>query len=166
MPDTAGPVLGFDTSAAHCAAAVVSGGGVLGDGAGVQVLARAHRTGQVLGLPGPALPDPLPDLRGHFDAAAFVELAGPVLEQAERAGLPAFTSLVPTQLTRIVTGAHFGMRDWLCPSGQFQEEIDGVVVRPDGVHLDEQSVPMWWNRFWPEMEAAMGPHRRREVIGP
>lgn len=73
--------------------------------AGVQVLARAHRTGQVLGLPGPALTDPLPDLRGHFDAAAFVELAGPVLEQAERAGLPAFTSLVPTQLTRIVTGA-------------------------------------------------------------
>ena len=73
--------------------------------AGVQVLARAHRTGQVLGLPGPALPDPLPGLRGHFDAAAFVELAGPVLEQAERAGLPAMTSLVPTQLTRIVTGA-------------------------------------------------------------
>ena len=73
--------------------------------AGVQVLARAHRTGQVQGIPGPALPDPLPDLRGHFDAAAFVELAGPVLEQAERAGLPAMTSLVPTQLTRIVTGA-------------------------------------------------------------
>ena len=73
--------------------------------AGVQVLARAHRTGQALGIPGPALPDPLPDLRGHFDAAAFVELAGPVLEQAERAGLPAITSLVPTQLTRIVTGA-------------------------------------------------------------
>ncbi|MEJ6542506.1 AMP-binding protein [Brachybacterium paraconglomeratum] len=73
--------------------------------AGVQVLARAHRAGQVLGLPGPALPDPLPDLRGHFDAAAFVELVGPVLEQAERVGLPAFTSLVPTQLTRIVTGA-------------------------------------------------------------
>ena len=73
--------------------------------AGVQVLARAHRTAQVLGLPAPALPDPLPDLRGHFDAAAFVELAGPALEQAERAGLPALTSLVPTQLTRIVTGA-------------------------------------------------------------
>ena len=73
--------------------------------AGVQVLARAHRTAQVLGLPVPALPDPLPDLRGHFDAAAFVELAGPALEQAERAGLPALTSLVPTQLTRIVTGA-------------------------------------------------------------
>lgn len=29
MPDTAGPVLGFDTSAAHCAAAVVSGDRVL-----------------------------------------------------------------------------------------------------------------------------------------
>ncbi|WP_193103441.1 AMP-binding protein [Brachybacterium sp. FME24] len=73
--------------------------------AGVQVLARAHRTAQVLGLASPALPDPLPDLRGHFDGAAFVALAEPVLEQAEQAGLPAFTSLVPTQLTRIVTGA-------------------------------------------------------------
>ncbi|WP_394215481.1 AMP-binding protein [Brachybacterium vulturis] len=73
--------------------------------AGVQVLARAHRTAQVLGLDAAALPDPLPDLRGHFDATAFVELAVPVLEQAARAGLPALTSLVPTQLTRIVTGA-------------------------------------------------------------
>src|SRR5699024_8063330 len=73
--------------------------------AGVQVIARAHRTAQVLGLPAPALPDPLPDLRAHFDASGFLELAEPVLEQAERAGLPALTSLVPTQLTRLVTGA-------------------------------------------------------------
>ena len=73
--------------------------------AGVQVIARAHRTAQVLGLAAPALPDPLPDLRGHFDAAAFVASSpSPVLAQAENAGLPAFTSLVPTQLTRIVTG--------------------------------------------------------------
>lgn len=72
--------------------------------AGVQVIARAHRTAQVLGLAAPALPDPLPDLRGHFDAAAFVALAEPALAQAEDAGLPAFTSLVPTQLTRIITG--------------------------------------------------------------
>ncbi|MGO2819888.1 MAG: AMP-binding protein [Brachybacterium tyrofermentans] len=72
--------------------------------AGVQVIARAHRTAQVLGLAASALPDPLPDLRGHFDAAAFVALAEPALAQAEDAGLPAFTSLVPTQLTRIITG--------------------------------------------------------------
>ncbi len=74
--------------------------------AGVQVIARAYRTAQVLGLPAPALPDPLPDLRGHFDSAAFCALAEPALEQAAAAGLPAFTSLVPTQLMRIVTGAH------------------------------------------------------------
>ncbi|PMC76298.1 AMP-binding protein [Brachybacterium sp. UMB0905] len=73
--------------------------------AGVQVIARAHRTAQVLGLDAPALPRVLPDLRGHFDATAFVALAEPALEQARTAGLPAFTSLVPTQLTRIVTGA-------------------------------------------------------------
>ncbi|MGO1354589.1 AMP-binding enzyme [Brachybacterium tyrofermentans] len=72
--------------------------------AGVQVIARAHRTAQVLGLAASALPDPLPDLRGHFDSAAFVALAEPALAQAEDAGLPAFTSLVPTQLTRIITG--------------------------------------------------------------
>src|SRR5699024_5838697 len=73
--------------------------------AGVQVIARAHRTAQVLGLAAPALPDPLPDLRGHFDAAVFSELAAAALAQAEQAGLPAFTSLVPTQLARLVTGA-------------------------------------------------------------
>lgn len=73
--------------------------------AGVQVIARAHRTAEVLGLNSPALPDPLPDLRGHFDADAFVALAEPALAQAEQRGLPAFTSLVPTQLTRILTGA-------------------------------------------------------------
>ena len=73
--------------------------------AGVQVIARAHRTAQVLGLAAAALPEPLADLRGHFDSAAFVELAEPALLQAEEAGLPALTSLVPTQLARIVTGA-------------------------------------------------------------
>ena len=73
--------------------------------AGVQVIARAHRTAQVLGLDAAALPEGLPDLRGHFDAAALVRAAAPLLEQAEAAGLPAFTSLVPTQLARIVGGA-------------------------------------------------------------
>lgn len=72
--------------------------------AGVQVIARAHRTAQRLGLAAPALPDPLPDLRGHFDSAAFAALAEPALAQADSAVLPALTSLVPTQLTRIVTG--------------------------------------------------------------
>ena len=72
--------------------------------AGVQVIARAHRTAQVLGLESAALPDPLPDLRGHFDAETFVRLAEPALARAEQLGLPALTSLVPTQLARIVTG--------------------------------------------------------------
>lgn len=73
--------------------------------AGVQIMARAHRTAQVLGLPAPALPEQMPDLSGHFDAAAFVAAAEPALARATELGLPAFTSLVPTQLTRIVTGA-------------------------------------------------------------
>lgn len=73
--------------------------------AGIQVIARAHRTAQLHGLDSPALPDPLPDLTAHFDSAAFITAAEPALAQASAAGLPAFTSLVPTQLIRIVTGA-------------------------------------------------------------
>lgn len=70
--------------------------------AGVQVLARAHRTAQVQGLAGPALPDPLPDLSGRFDAELFARLAAPALAQARTEGLPALTSLVPTQLGRVL----------------------------------------------------------------
>lgn len=73
--------------------------------AGVQVLARAHRTAQVHGLDAPALPAELPALDAHFDAARFVALAEPALAAAEAAGLPAFTSLVPTQLGRLLGGA-------------------------------------------------------------
>ena len=73
--------------------------------AGVQIMARAHRTAQVLGLDEPALPAQMPDLSGHFDATAFMAAAEPALTRATELGLPAFTSLVPTQLTRIVTGA-------------------------------------------------------------
>src|SRR5699024_10073078 len=54
--------------------------------AGVQVIARAHRTAQVLGLPAPALPDPLPDLRAHVDASGFLALPEPVRDQPRRAG--------------------------------------------------------------------------------
>jgi O-succinylbenzoic acid--CoA ligase len=70
--------------------------------AGIQVIARAHRTAQVRGLDRVPLADPLPDLSAHFDAARFVALAEPALAQAAEAGLPALTSLVPTQLTRLL----------------------------------------------------------------
>ncbi|PWH07753.1 acyl-CoA synthetase [Brachybacterium endophyticum] len=73
--------------------------------AGIQVLARAHRAQRALGLARVPLADPLPDLAAHFDAAHFAELAAPALAQAHDAGLPAFTSLVPTQLTRILADA-------------------------------------------------------------
>jgi O-succinylbenzoic acid--CoA ligase len=70
--------------------------------AGIQVLARAVRTAQVHGRDRVPLPDPLPDLSTHFEAAAFTRAASPALEQASVLGLPAFTSLVPTQLRRIL----------------------------------------------------------------
>jgi len=70
--------------------------------AGVQVIARAHRTRRLRGPGRPALPQPLPDLSAGFDAELFARLAAPALAQAEEGGLPALTSLVPTQLGRVL----------------------------------------------------------------
>lgn len=76
--------------------------------AGVQVLARAWRTALLDGpAPGggelPATLPVVPDLAGHFDAAAFLAAAEQFLAAAPDA-MPRYTSLVPTQLMRIVTG--------------------------------------------------------------
>lgn len=72
--------------------------------AGVQVIARAVRTALLRGDSDPlsAIAGPWPDLAAHFDAARFVELAGPALGAGQSAGLPVYTSLVPTQLARII----------------------------------------------------------------
>jgi peptidoglycan/LPS O-acetylase OafA/YrhL len=34
---------------------------------------------------------------------------------------------------------------WACPGGRFEEERDGVVLRPDGVHYDPQSATLTWD---------------------
>lgn len=71
--------------------------------AGVQVIARAIRTAQTLDAdPLGALPTELPDLSEGFTAGMFARWAAPSLKAARDAGLPAFTSLVPTQLARVV----------------------------------------------------------------
>jgi O-succinylbenzoic acid--CoA ligase len=100
--------------------------------AGIQVIARAHRTAQVLGLEQVPLADPLPDLRAHFDAARFVALAQPALEQAEAAGLPALTSLVPTQLTRLLeTASADGARARSLLSRFAAVLVGGAATPPD-----------------------------------
>ena len=72
--------------------------------AGIQVLARAVRTAQLRGTDDllSALPQDLPDLSAGFTAGLFAHYAEAALAEAAAAGLPAFTSLVPTQLARIV----------------------------------------------------------------
>lgn len=79
--------------------------------AGVQVIARACRAATVRGMPSPLLPAELPDLAAHFDAAAFARAAEPALAQARDLGVPALTSLVPTQLARLLAdGSETGRR--------------------------------------------------------
>jgi hypothetical protein len=37
--------------------------------------------------------------------------------------------------------------EFLCPRGQFEAELDGVPLRPDGVHLTEASSALLWQTW-------------------
>lgn len=92
--------------------------------AGVQVLARACRAAQLLGREAPLLPSRLPELAAHFDARLFCTAAHRALEEAQQARVPACTSLVPTQLGRLMddaTDAGIRARELLC-------RFDAVLV--------------------------------------
>jgi hypothetical protein len=45
----------------------------------------------------------------------------------------------------------------LCPGGTFRDQLDGVELRPDGVHLTAQSSSLLW-RTWlgPQLDAMLG----------
>ena len=50
---------------------------------------------------------------------------------------------------------------WLCPGGNFLVHRDGVVLRPDGVHLDQRtSAPLLWDWLRPQLVALRRPRRR------
>ena len=49
--------------------------------------------------------------------------------------------------------------DWgelLCPGGDPHATVDGVVLRPDGVHLGDDAVPLAWRWLTPRVLAAAG----------
>ncbi|MDO5661148.1 MAG: AMP-binding protein [Brachybacterium sp.] len=70
--------------------------------AGIQVLARSHHAARELDADAPLLPRPLPDLRRSFTARTFADAARGVLDAADAAEVPAYASLVPTQLLRLM----------------------------------------------------------------
>lgn len=73
--------------------------------AGVQVIARAVRAARLRGLERPLLPGAPSDLARHFDEHAFADAAAPALDAAQKAGVAACTSLVPTQLSRLMAAS-------------------------------------------------------------
>jgi hypothetical protein len=47
--------------------------------------------------------------------------------------------------------------DVLCPGGKFLEKLDGVTLRPDGVHLTPQSSALLWKTWLvPRLEQLLG----------
>ncbi|WP_446663485.1 acyltransferase family protein [Flexivirga sp. B27] len=49
------------------------------------------------------------------------------------------------------------MRSYLCPSGKYQKQTDGVTMRPDGVHFGKAGAAQWWRHFEPELRKRFGP---------
>lgn len=41
---------------------------------------------------------------------------------------------------------------WLCPSGSYQDELDGVQVRDDGVHYSDKGAHAFWEWMMPQIE--------------
>ena len=46
---------------------------------------------------------------------------------------------------------YIDMGPWLCPGGTFKEQIDGVEMRPDGVHFSDESAPIAWQWLGPKI---------------
>ncbi len=54
--------------------------------------------------------------------------------------------------------AHYGSRatyidmgPWLCPGGKFKADVNGVEMRPDGVHFSDQSAAIAWQWLGPKI---------------
>lgn len=50
------------------------------------------------------------------------------------------------------------MRSYLCPTGKYQPQVDGVTMRPDGVHFAKSGAAQWWTHFAPELRKHFGPN--------
>ncbi|WP_158607725.1 acyltransferase family protein [Flexivirga caeni] len=48
------------------------------------------------------------------------------------------------------------MRSYLCPAGTYQAQLDGVTMRPDGVHFAKAGAAAWWEHFAPELRRLFG----------
>ncbi|HWC21952.1 MAG TPA: acyltransferase family protein [Flexivirga sp.] len=61
-----------------------------------------------------------------------------------------------------VAGTHprttlLDIRSYLCPDGKYQAQIDGVTMRPDGIHFAKEGTAAWWKHFAPELRKRFGP---------
>ncbi len=98
--------------------------------AGIQVIARAWRAAELRGAAGPLLPHTLPALAAHFDASAFASAAVPALADAETLGVAAFTSLVPTQLARLLADRSSAGARAIDLLGRFEAVLLGGAATP------------------------------------
>ncbi len=47
------------------------------------------------------------------------------------------------------------IRELTCPTGEYQDELDGVALHRDGVHFTDEAIPLVWDWLVGEIEAAV-----------
>ena len=103
-----------------------------------------HRDGSIGG--GGLAPEALVD----EDATASVVQNDPKRQQALNAVLARVAKERPNTTV-------LDMRSYLCPAGSYQARLDGVVMRPDGVHFAKAGAAAWWLHFATELRQRFGP---------
>lgn len=56
------------------------------------------------------------------------------------------------------------MRSYLCPAGHYQAKLDGVLMRPDGIHFAADGAAAWWEQFASELRTRFGPQLPTDSI--
>lgn len=91
-----------------------------------------------------------PEALADEDAMASTVQNDPARQQALNAVL---TQVAKTRSNTTI----LDMRSYLCPNGKYQQKLDGVTMRPDGIHFAKDGAAAWWEHFAPELRQRFGP---------
>lgn len=94
--------------------------------------------------------DALPGVNTDAEAAASDEQNDPRRQNALNTVLARVAKAHPKTTV-------LDMRSYLCPDGKYSKQLDGVTMRPDGVHFGKSGAAQWWQHFEPELRKRFGP---------
>jgi len=99
----------------------------------------------------------VPNIRVVFIGQACLRerddrLGGVTSERNDPRRLRAVNAVIKDVAKRYGTRAtYIDMGPYLCPGGTFKDQIDGVEMRPDGIHFSDESAPLAWRWLGPQI---------------